>query len=947
MMMKDSHIYNMVRQWAVLLLLVLLPWAAYAEPRQKYTAAHPLIITGDDEMPPYSFSNTSGRSIGHNVDMLDLVLSRMDIPHEFVLKDWDAAAEMFENHEADLIIDPLGRYKSGNGYGSRSSLAYYKFVVAVRKAEAHPFTIEDLQEADGLVVKEHDSDMQRLIQGYAPNKTIWEAAPRDALAGLLTEKYNCFIWSEEPLKWMLKELGLNSDIALCDINIPAGDVLFVGHDKALVDFIDDQLARLMQRGELEQIHDKWLHPERKHNNTSHVAVYITLAILLIAVVLIVTNRLIRQRIRLATQKVTEVEAMMRHALSMGNIFVLEYNVGIDLFTNRHGIGIPREGYTMQQFLQHIHPDDQKAVVQEVEKLLNGSNPICEVNRRWNKGGLEHPEWVFVHGYAITEQDDFGRTSFIVLAIKNVTDAFEEQRNDEEMGTKYAKMFDSTLVAMSFYDANGVLIDLNQNMKALCNFDALGEKYFRETNLFDSPMFKGDLDRHGREGFHACQHMNYPEMGIDKYIELRVLPTYDNDELQHFIITARDVTAERSMYNALGRQDAELRRTGETVNRYEQELHYLLENSNMWVWRSSLKERRIYLSRSLRSDEYSHTFEEYLDYIDPRCREDAFQLFGEMKGVEHNISAVHLFRNTPVNPKPHWCASNGIPIYGADGKLEGHFGVVRDVTELMEAQERLRQETARAKDSGRLKSVFLANMTHEIRTPLNAIVGFSDLLQMIDDPGERHDFIRIIRNNCDMLIRLINDIIEASSLGQGPLAIEAEDVDFAEAFNDICQTLAQRVQEPGVEFIVDNPYTSFLTYVDKGRLQQVITNFTTNAVKYTHKGHIRVGYRYMGIDELARAAGRLFDAPDTQKGIYMYCEDTGVGIPKDQQEAVFERFVKLNDFVQGTGLGLSICKSIADRCGGYIGVISEGEDCGSTFWIWIPCPRISSNPDSSS
>jgi signal transduction histidine kinase len=184
-----------------------------------------------------------------------------------------------------------------------------------------------------------------------------------------------------------------------------------------------------------------------------------------------------------------------------------------------------------------------------------------------------------------------------------------------------------------------------------------------------------------------------------------------------------------------------------------------------------------------------------------------------------------------------------------------------------------------------------------------------------------EFIRIIRNNCDMLLRLINDILEASSMGQA-LAIEPTEVEFAQVFDDICQTLAQRVQEPGVEFIKDNPYTTYSTIIDKGRVQQVLTNFVTNAVKYTHQGYIKVGYRQ--------------ETRDGKDGLYFYCEDTGVGIPQEKQASVFERFVKLNDFVQGTGLGLSICKAIADRCKGEIGVSSEGEGHGSTFWLWIPC-----------
>ena len=154
------------------------------------------------------------------------------------------------------------------------------------------------------------------------------------------------------------------------------------------------------------------------------------------------------------------------------------------------------------------------------------------------------------------------------------------------------------------------------------------------------------------------------------------------------------------------------------------------------------------------------------------------------------------------------------------------------------------------------------------------------------------------------------------MGQA-LAIKPEPCDMAQVFNDICQTLAQRVQEPGVEFIQDNPYETFPAVLDKGRIQQVLTNFTTNAVKYTHEGHIKVGYR------------------EQDNGIYFYCEDTGAGIPKEKQASVFERFVKLNDFVQGTGLGLSICQAIAERCGGKIGVSSEGEGHGSTFWFWTP------------
>ena len=171
----------------------------------------------------------------------------------------------------------------------------------------------------------------------------------------------------------------------------------------------------------------------------------------------------------------------------------------------------------------------------------------------------------------------------------------------------------------------------------------------------------------------------------------------------------------------------------------------------------------------------------------------------------------------------------------------------------------------------------------------------------------------------MLLRLINDILEASNMGQS-LAFRTEELDLAVLFDDICQSLAQRVENPDVEFQKDNPYPSCTATLDKSRLMQLLTNFVTNAVKYTQEGHIRVGYRKEQRHDV--------------DGLYFYCEDTGVGIPKEKQASVFQRFVKLNDFVQGTGLGLAICKSIIDRCGGEIGVTGD-VGVGSTFWFWIP------------
>jgi signal transduction histidine kinase len=218
-------------------------------------------------------------------------------------------------------------------------------------------------------------------------------------------------------------------------------------------------------------------------------------------------------------------------------------------------------------------------------------------------------------------------------------------------------------------------------------------------------------------------------------------------------------------------------------------------------------------------------------------------------------------------------------------------------------------------------------THELRTPLNAIQGFSSVLMALGDQPERSDYLRIVRNGSDMLQRLINDIIEASHINEGDkMVIQPKAVDFPTNFDDMCTTLQRRVQNPDVEFRKENPYEHLYTSVDTERIMQILTNFVTNAVKFTTKGFINVGYKYT----------TLYDDSHKNFGLYIYCKDSGIGIPVDKQGIIFNRFVKLDEFVQGTGMGLAICKSIAESCQGKIGVSSEGPQKGSTFWVWIPC-----------
>ena len=237
----------------------------------------------------------------------------------------------------------------------------------------------------------------------------------------------------------------------------------------------------------------------------------------------------------------------------------------------------------------------------------------------------------------------------------------------------------------------------------------------------------------------------------------------------------------------------------------------------------------------------------------------------------------------------------------------------DITPLKETEQKLIIARDKAEELDRLKSAFLANMSHEIRTPLNAIVGFSSLLAETDSRNERQEYIKIVQENNELLLQLISDILDLSKIEAGTFNFVYTNVDVNETCAEIIKSISMKVSK-GVELIFEEPFPECYIYTDKNRFTQVISNFINNALKFTQQGCITLGYEQV-----------------SHQKIKFYVRDTGMGIPEEKQKSVFERFVKLNTFVQGTGLGLSICKSIVSQMGGEIGVDST-EGIGSCFWF---------------
>lgn len=360
----------------------------------------------------------------------------------------------------------------------------------------------------------------------------------------------------------------------------------------------------------------------------------------------------------------------------------------------------------------------------------------------------------------------------------------------------------------------------------------------------------------------------------------------------FIGTQKDITAKAERDQAL--------------RKYIQRSELAIRSANIIQWDYNVKTReftRLNIDPS-QPDLFVRTpFTFFVHPEDRRLLLEQEELRAEGKEGADNL---HLRVMMEGDAKYRWITSYTVPLeYDENGIPTTLTGLQMDVTSIEKAEE-----------SNRMKSAFLANMSHEIRTPLNSIIGFSQLLAETVDKEERNEFIRIIENNNNQLLQIINDILDLSKIEAGKMKFVYSDFDVSEILTDLKETYNSRM-EKGVELICDIPYPKCIIYSEKNRLIQVLSNLLSNAAKFTEQGSITMGYRII------------------DSGLSFYVTDTGKGIEKENLSQIFERFMKFDSFVPGTGLGLSICQLIVHKLNGHIMVDSEPGK-GSTFSFTIAC-----------
>ena len=363
-----------------------------------------------------------------------------------------------------------------------------------------------------------------------------------------------------------------------------------------------------------------------------------------------------------------------------------------------------------------------------------------------------------------------------------------------------------------------------------------------------------------------------------------------------------------------------------LHHHSVEYELVLKTMHLATWRLDVSSEVLALDNDFRlqTDDLGFRSDihlsELIQRVEPEDRQEVERCFNEIsKGIIEDLHVQFRFQlptlDSSVWTEVYATVAERLP----DGGVKSVVGTIQNIARRKQLESELILARNKAEESDRLKSAFLANISHEIHTPLNAIVGFSDILPMASSEEERQNMVNIIHENNEKLLRIFSDIVNLSTVeaNEESKPIALSDVDVTALLDKLHQSYVHRNSNANLRILCDQAAGAITISSDEESLTTILGHFLDNALKFTERGIVTLGSKFMGDDMLR-----------------LYVKDTGPGIPVADRERIFERFVKLNDFIQGMGLGLSVSRMLAYRIGASLGVESE-EGRGSIFWINLP------------
>ena len=897
----------------VIAVVLLMPQFLHAQKDtvRVYDQAHPLIYEDAIDLYPYSFLDNDRRT-GYNVELVRLLLEKLNIPHSIRLKERREVLKDIKEGKADLTTGMDALFHDEYGYYGKAIIQLFTHsVVTPKNKPVRIQRLEDLQNQRVIVHTNSFSHHIMMNRGWGDN-----AIPYDDMVQALQDVNEMgdgqVIWNTASLKWIINQNGFKN-LQITPVDMMHGEYKFISHDPQLLRQLDSVFIEVNSTGMLDDLQKRWMHPEYSETGIPSWIWWLAALIGIGALVLIYHT----VSFRLQKSHMVKIAERNKKRLSLilmsSHVQIWTYDLTTQMFTWMDKNGEPERQYTGLEFARRYHPEDFRRIGEGIRELASGLKKEISLDIRANEkidGVEQEREYTMV--LSILHHEG-GKPKVIIGTKIDVTEERIRQNNIKNRMQRYQSIFETAMVDMVFFDADGNVADMNERAKYTfkTTLENAIEHQANVTNCMENDGFEL-----GGE-FYATQ-IGGNKYGIE-YYERQLVPiqTADGRMLGTFG-SGRDVSEVVTTYHKLQEGITKLRESNKEVSDYVDNINYVLNASGVRIAEYSPDNHTMIIYRALNEVQLKLTQTRCMTLVDDKSKKTAMRMLNNMDNRVNSIIDMQVKTTLRLHGMSFYIRLRFVPITDESGKVVNYYGMCRDISEVRNTQRLLEIETAHAQEVEDLKNSFLRNMSYEIRTPLTSVVGFADLLEQEHNPDDEPLFIEEIKSNSAYLLRLINDILFLSRLDAHMIEINKQPIDFAQTFEGHCQIGWGNNMKPTVNYIVENPYEQLIVDIDDTNMGRIIEQITANAAQYTKQGTVRARYDYVG--------GKLMIAID----------DTGVGMSAETLSHIYERFSSGNH--EGTGLGLPICKQLAEQMGGTIELSSEVGK-GTTVWITMPCTAI--------